>query len=109
VPTSFVFPTVAILCVYGSYAINNSVFDIFTMCLFGIIGFIMLLMDMSPIPFLIAFVLAPMLEKGLRRSLIISDGDPLILFQSPIAIFFYVLTIFAVISLTRGKLKKLKD
>jgi len=63
VPTSFVFPTVAILCVYGSYAINNSVFDIFTMFLFGVIGFIMLVMNMSPIPFLIAFVLAPMLEK----------------------------------------------
>jgi putative tricarboxylic transport membrane protein len=109
VPTSFVFPAVAILCVYGSYAINNSVFDIFTMFLFGIIGFIMLFMGMSPIPFLIAFVLAPMLEKGLRRSLVISDGSPLIFLQSPIAIFFFILTIFAVISLTRGSLRKIKD
>jgi putative tricarboxylic transport membrane protein len=109
VPTSFVFPSVAILCVFGSYAINNSIFDIFTMFIFGIVGFIMLIMGMSPIPFLIAFVLAPMLEKGLRRSLVISGGDPLVFFKSPIAIFFFVLTILAVISLTRGSLKKIKE
>ena len=109
VPTSFVFPAVAILCVYGSYAINNSIFDVLTMFVFGIVGFFMLTMNMPPIPFLIAFVLAPMLEKGLRRSLVISGGDPLIFFQSPIAIIFFILTIFAVISLTKGKLKKLKE
>jgi putative tricarboxylic transport membrane protein len=109
VPTSFVFPAVAILCVYGSYAINNSIFDVLTMFVFGIVGFFMLTMNMSPIPFLIAFVLAPMLEKGLRRSLVISGGDPLIFLQSPIAIIFFILTIFAVISLTKGKLKKLKE
>jgi putative tricarboxylic transport membrane protein len=109
VPTSFVFPAVAILCVYGSYAINNSVFDILTMFVFGIVGFVMLVMGMSPIPFLIAFVLAPMLEKGLRRSLVISDGDPLIFFKSPIAIIFFILTIIAVISLTRRSLRKYKD
>jgi len=49
------------------------------------------------------------LEKGLRRSLVISGGDPLIFLQSPIAIIFFILTIFAVISLTKGKLKKLKE
>jgi len=109
VPTSFVFPAVAILCVYGSYAINNSVFDILTMFAFGVVGFIMLFMGMSPIPFLIAFVLAPMLEKGLRRSLDISGGDPMIFFQSPIAIIFFIFTILAIISLTRGNLKKYRD
>lgn len=109
VPTSFVFPAVAVLCVFGSYAINNSVFDILTMLCFGLVGFVMLTLDMSPIPFLIAFVLAPMLEKGLRRSLVISDGDISIFFTSPIAIAFFILTILAVISLTKGALRKMKD
>lgn len=107
-PTSFVFPTVACLCVYGSYAINNSIFDVLTMFVFGIVGFLMHYLGMSPIPFLIAFVLAPMLEKGLRRSLVISDGDPLIFFTSPIAVGFFVLTIMAVISITRGSMKRMK-
>lgn len=108
VPTSYVFPAVAVLCVFGSYAINNSVFDIFTMFVFGILGYFMLLLGVSPIPFLIAFVLAPMLEKGLRRSLVVSGGDPMIFFTSPIAIFFFILTILAVYSLTKGALRKIK-
>jgi putative tricarboxylic transport membrane protein len=108
VPTSFVFPAVAILCVFGSYAINNNIFDILTMFVFGVVGFVMLRLGMSPIPFLIAFVLAPMLERGLRRSLVISDGSPMVFLESPIAIAFFILTILAVYSLTRGAMKKLK-
>jgi putative tricarboxylic transport membrane protein len=76
---------------------------------FGLVGFVMLSFEMSPIPFLIAFVLAPMLEKGLRRSLVISQGDPLIFFKSPIAIVFFIFTIIAIISLTRGTLRKIKE
>jgi putative tricarboxylic transport membrane protein len=107
IPTSIIFPVIIILCVFGSYSINNSVFDVFIMLVFGVLGYLMILFEVPTIPFLIAFVLAPMLEKGLRRSLTISGGDPLILL-SPIAIAFYVLTIIAVVSLTKGVLSKLK-
>ncbi len=109
VPTSFVFPCVLILCVFGSYAVNNNLFDVMMMFLFGVIGFIMLSFKVPTVPFLIAFVLAPLLERGLRRSLVISDGSLLIFFQSPIAIFFYILTIFAVYSITKGTLKDIKS
>jgi putative tricarboxylic transport membrane protein len=106
-PTSLIFPAVVVLCVFGSYAINNSIFDILTMFAFGIVGYVMLVFEMSPIPFLIAFVLAPMLERGLRRSLVISGGNPLIFLQSPIAVFFLILTAMAVISIAKGRLKRM--
>ncbi len=108
IPTSIIFPAILVLCVFGSYSINNSLFDIFIMVAFGVAGYFMGLFEIPAVPFLIAFVLAPMLEKGLRRSLTISGGDPTILL-SPIAIVFYVLTILAVISLTRGFLSKIKE
>lgn len=108
IPTSIIFPAILILCVFGSYSINNSLFDIFIMVTFGVAGYFMGLFEIPTVPFLIAFVLAPMLEKGLRRSLTISGGDPTILL-SPIAIVFYVLTILAVISLTRGFLSRIKE
>lgn len=108
IPTSILFPVVVVLCVFGSYSINNSVFDIFIMLAFGVVGYVMALFEMSAIPFLIAFVLAPMLERGLRRSLTISGGSPLIFFKSPIAIIFFILTILAIISLSRGMLRKMR-
>jgi putative tricarboxylic transport membrane protein len=108
IPTSIIFPAIVVLCVFGSYSINNSVFDIFTMLVFGILGYVMTIFEISAIPFLIAFVLAPMLERGLRRSLAISGGSPLIFLQSPIAIAFFILTIVAVITISRGMIRKEK-
>lgn len=105
-PTSFIFPTVLVLCMFGSYAINNSLFDVGIMVVFGLVGYLMALFEIPAIPFLIAFVLAPMLENGLRRSLAVSDGDPLILLQSPIALVFYALTVLAVISIIKMGIKQ---
>jgi putative tricarboxylic transport membrane protein len=102
IPTSMLFPSVLVLCVFGSYSLNNSLFDVFIMFTFGLVGYAMALVEMPTIPFLIAFVLAPMLEKGMRRSLTLSGGDFLIFFRSPIAIFFFILTILVVISVARG-------
>lgn len=108
VPTSMIFPGIVVLCIFGSYAINNSVFDVLTMLAFGILGYVMTMFEIASVPFLIAFVLAPMLERGLRRSLAISGGDPLIFFQRPIAIGFFVLTVIAIISLSRGASRKMR-
>lgn len=108
IPTSMIFPAIVVLCIFGSYAINNSVFDVLTMVAFGMLGYVMAMFEIASIPFLIAFVLAPMLERGLRRSLTLSGGDPLIFFQRPIAIGFFVLTVIAIISLTRGAGKKMR-
>ena len=109
IPTSLIFPGIVVLCTFGSYSINNSLFDVFTMIAFGVVGYGMAIFEMSAIPFLIAFVLAPMLERGLRRSLAVSGGDPIIFLQSPIAIIFFILTALAIFSMVRGAFKKTKD
>jgi putative tricarboxylic transport membrane protein len=108
IPTSIIFPSIVILCIFGSYSINNNLFDVLVMFAFGIVGYIMAVFEMSAIPFLIAFVLAPMLERGLRRSLAVSGGDPMIFFKSPIAIIFFLLTIFVIVSIARGMFRKMR-
>lgn len=108
IPTSLIFPAISILCIFGSYSINNSLFDVFIMLLFGIIGYVMTIFEISAIPFLIAFVLGPLLEQGLRRSLAVSGGSYLIFFKSPIAIVFFLLTIFVIVSIGRGMFRKIK-
>ncbi len=97
---TIVFPVVCILCVVGSYAIQNSLFDVKTMLFFGVLGYFMRKFDFPIPPLLIAFILGPMVEDPLRQSLIISGGNPVIFFTSPIALAFIVLTglsIFAVV------------
>jgi putative tricarboxylic transport membrane protein len=105
VPTNILFPAVFILCVAGSYALNSSLFDVGIMLVVGVFGYIMDRYGFSAIPFMIAFILGPMFEKGMRRSLSLSDGSLSIFFSSWIAIAFYVFTILAVVVLIRSNLK----
>jgi putative tricarboxylic transport membrane protein len=106
IPNSILFPIVFILCVTGSYAINSSLFDVVIMLSMGIFAYIMDRFGFSPIPFMIAFVLGPMLEKGMRRSLALSYGDPMIFFSSPIAIGFLILTAISIVFIIKGAVKK---
>jgi putative tricarboxylic transport membrane protein len=100
-----VLPIVLLLCCVGSYAINNSLFDVGVMLVFGVIGFFMVKFGFTPASMIIAFILEPILERGVRQSLIISQGNPIIFFTQPVAIIFIVLTILVVASTIRRTYK----
>ncbi len=103
IPHRVLFPIVLILCVFGSYAVNNTIFDVGVMFLMGLLGFLMLKLKMPAAPFLIAFILGPILEDNFRQSLLLSRGDYLVFFSSPICWLFWGLTAIAVfIILRRG-------
>jgi putative tricarboxylic transport membrane protein len=57
VPNSLLYPIVVVLCLYGTFAINNSTFDILVMLLMGILGYLMMVSKFPAAPFLIAFIL----------------------------------------------------
>jgi len=88
IPKRLLFPAVLVLCVYGCYAINNSMFDVLVMIFVGGLGYIMKCWNIPAAPFVIAYVLGPMLEDNLRRSLLMSGGSYTIFMRSPICWFF---------------------
>ncbi len=108
IPHRLLFPVVLILCVFGAYAVNNSVFDIGVMFIMGAVGFAMLKMGIPAAPFLIAFILGPMLEDNFRQSLLISKGDYRIFFKSSICWFFWGLTALTIMLLVRQQLSNRK-
>ena len=85
IPYAILFPLIFLFCLIGSYSLNNSLFDVFSMLVFGIIGYLMKKFHYEAAPLVMAFVLGPMLEDNVRQSLVISDGSPLIFFSSPIS------------------------
>ena len=101
IPGTIVFPVVAALCMVGTFAVNNSLFDVGVMLVFGCIGYVMRRTGFPLAPLLIAFVLAPRAEMALRQSLIMSKGSIDILFTRPISLGFLVLTLAGVVALTR--------
>ncbi len=85
VPYKILFPLILLFCLIGVYTVNNTVVDIFIMGLFGVIGYLMKKFRYEGAPMVLAFVLGPLLENNLRRSLILSDGSFFIFFTRPIS------------------------
>ena len=91
-------PSVAVLCVVGSYAIHKNFVDVVIMMIFGVLGYFFRKFDLNPAAVVLALILGPLGEKGLRRSLMLSGGNPAVLFSTPICWVLMVMCIFGVLS-----------
>jgi putative tricarboxylic transport membrane protein len=80
------FPSILVVCCIGVYTVSNSASLVFLMGFFGILGYVLNKLDFEPAPMLLGFVLGPMMEENLRRSLNISRGDPSIFFTRPLSL-----------------------
>jgi TctA family transporter len=69
----------------GVYAVNNSVFDVQMVLLFGVLGYLVRLLGFSPAPLVLGFVLGPLMEENLRRALLLSRGDFFVFLERPIS------------------------
>ena len=75
VPYHFLFPAIVLLCAIGVYSTNNSTFDIWMVAIFGFIGYMFIKLGCEVAPFILGFILGPMMEEYLRRALLVSRGD----------------------------------
>lgn len=92
VPKYLLYPIILIMCVIGSYAINNGImFDVWTLLIFGVLGYFIQKVGLEVIPLVIGFILGPSAEIYFIKSLE-AYGDLAIFFtKSPIAMFLWIL------------------
>ena len=109
VPKRILVPAVLILCVYGVYAVNNNIFDIGVMFAMGWVGYLMMRSRIPAAPFLIAFILGPLLEDNFRQSMLMSGSDPAVLFRGPITWFFWCATALTVFAIVRVGIRATKE
>jgi putative tricarboxylic transport membrane protein len=95
-PKALLMPTIAVLCVVGSYALRNNFFDVYVMLGFGLLGLALRWLDMPVVPLLLALVLGGQLEEHLRVALTASKGDVSIFFTSPISLAFLCLSVVSI-------------
>ncbi len=98
VPYRILFPLILLFCLIGSYTMKNNVTDMSVTILFGILGYLMKKYQYDPAPLVLAFVLGPVMEVSLRRSLLLSDGSALIFFSRPISLGIFAFALFLLIS-----------
>lgn len=85
VPYKYLFPSIVLFCAIGVYSTNNNTFDIWTVAIFGFIGYLFNKLSVEPAPLLLGLILGPMMEENLRRALLLSRGDWTVFVTRPLS------------------------
>ena len=93
IPYTILYPSILMFILIGVFSINNSAFDVYMVVIFGIIGYIMMLLRFEPAPLLLGFVLGPLMEEHLRRAMLLSRGNAMVFLERPISAVFVTVTV----------------
>ncbi|SFP63333.1 tripartite tricarboxylate transporter permease [Pseudomonas borbori] len=85
VPKHILLPIILVLCVVGAFGLSSRLFDVWSILVFGLLGYVFVKAGMPAAPFIIGFILGPMAETNLRRGLMLSDGNFVAFLGNPIA------------------------
>jgi len=97
VPYRLLFPAIMAFSAIGIYSVNSSSFEIYLTALFGIFGFVCMKLGFPPAPMLLGYVLGPMMEENLRRSMLMSGGDPSVFVTRPLSLAFIIATVLILV------------
>lgn len=109
VPYRLMFPAIILFCCIGAYSLNNTIFDVWIMLLFGIIGVFFIKVGAEPAPFILGFVLGPMMEEYFRRAMNLSKGDPTVFVTRPISAFLLLLAAILLLILILPSVRSQRD
>jgi putative tricarboxylic transport membrane protein len=109
VPYRLLYPAILIFCAIGVFSLSNTTFDVFMMALFGLFGYICTKLEAEPAPMLLGFILGPMMEEYLRRSLLLSRSDPMVFLQRPISATMLAVSAIALGMVLLPALRKKRD
>jgi putative tricarboxylic transport membrane protein len=97
-PVGVLAPMIVALCVMGSYAMENDMFNVYVMLAFGILGYLFKILGFHPAPAMLGLILGEMAEKGFRNGLQLSLGEPLYFIKNPISMVLVAMILLALFS-----------
>ncbi len=108
VPAWVLLPGVTMISFVGIYSLSGSYFDLLLMVAFGVLGYVLRKLDIPTVPVILGILLGGNMEDALRRAMVLSDGDALYLWSTPISIGLWIAAIagFVAPMFLRGMLKK---
>jgi TctA family transporter len=109
IPYRLLYPAIVLLCLIGVYSERNEVFDVYLCAVVLIVGWLLIQMDCNPAGLVLAMILGPTLEENLRRSLLISRGDPSVFFTRPVSAGLLLLAAIVIVALVIGRRRGRSD
>ena len=108
IPKYYLLPIVLVCCVIGAYCSNFSIFDVYSVFVFGIIGVLFKYLKVPATPMIIGFILGDMTETNFRQALMQSNGSWSIFVTRPISLIFLIVAVLSVIMTVRKQFKNRK-
>jgi len=109
VPYRILFPVILVFCSVGAFAARSSVFDIYLLGGFGVLGYVLIKLQVSPVPLLMGMVLGPMLENSFRRAVMVSQGDLSVIYTRPLSLTFLIMTAVLIIMAAAPKIARTRQ
>ena len=109
VPYRLLFPSIFVFCCIGVYSVDGKIFDIYLLAVLTVVGYLLLKLDCEPAPLILGFVLGPMMEENMRRSMMIAQGDATVFFTRPISAAFLVASALLLISIAAPSLRAKRE
>ncbi|MBU3827551.1 MAG: tripartite tricarboxylate transporter permease [Candidatus Anaerobiospirillum merdipullorum] len=106
IPKYLLLPVIMVLCVIGAIGNANRMFDVWSVMVFGVMGYLLIKAKIPHVPMILGFILGPIFELNFRRAIQHAQIDPTGVFSHPIAICFFVVTIIVVIFSLRRQRKE---
>ena len=84
VPFSIIAPVILVICAIGAYTVNNNMFDVWMMLVFGVVGYVFNKLQYPLAPLVLAIVLGDKAEESFRQSMLLSQGSLNIFWANPL-------------------------
>jgi putative tricarboxylic transport membrane protein len=105
IPKHLLLPMVMVLCCVGAFSVNGSIFDVYVLIGFGILGFLMSKNGFPRAPLVLGMVLGGDLERNLRQALQLSRNSLVPFVTRPISGFFFVIICIVIVSTAISQMK----
>jgi TctA family transporter len=109
IPYRWLYPIILVFSCIGIYTVNHSQVDVWLMVVFGVLGYVFMKLDCEPAPFILGFLLGPMLEVNFRRAMLLSRGDLSIFVMHPISAGFLIAAVALIILMVIPAIRRKKD
>lgn len=109
VPYRWLFPGIVVFSCVGVYATSSNLTYIWFVAGLGVVGYVVKKLDCEPAPFVLGFILGPIMEENFRRAMLMSRGNPEIFVREPVSAAFLVLAVLIVIAMVIPALRRKKD
>lgn len=109
IPYSVLYPFIIAFCCIGVFSMNNSTFGLYQIAIAGLAGYLLLKLGCEIPPFILGFVLGPMLEEHFRRAMLISNGDATVFFTRPLSAFLLVVAALVLLAVAMPSINKKRN